>query len=129
MSEDFAEIDALYSAWSEAFRRGDVATILKLVTPDYALWAPGLPPIQADALRPQLEAAFAAYEVELVFERAERFVSGDLAVDFGFDVQTLRPRGGGPELLRRQRVVLVLRRGADSVWRFARGVSQPGPGA
>jgi len=129
MPESTSEIDALYSAWSEAFHRGDVAAILSLLTPDYVLWAPGSAPIDAQVLRPQLEAALASHEISPQFERLERLVSGDLAVDYGWDIQVVRPRAGGSEQVRRQRVVLVLRRGADGVWRFARGMSQPGPAA
>jgi ketosteroid isomerase-like protein len=42
-------------------------------------------------------------------------------------VQIVKPRAGGPGQVRRQRVFLILRRGADGQWRFARGMSQPGP--
>ncbi len=127
MSEANRGIDALYDALREAFRRQDVEGVLGLLTPDYALWAPGAPPMTAGTLRPQLAAAMAAYDVEPTFEREEQFVSGDLAVDCGWDVQTVRPRSGGPAETRRQRVFLVLRRAPDGVWRFARGISQPGP--
>jgi ketosteroid isomerase-like protein len=56
-------------------------------------------------------------------------LAGDLAVDRGWDVQRLRPRTGGDEMFNRQRVMLVLRRGSDGNWRFARGMSQAGPTA
>jgi uncharacterized protein (TIGR02246 family) len=128
MSDQDAEIDALYDAWRRAFRERDVDALLALVTEDYVLWAPGQPPIGVEALRPQLIAAFAAYDIEPAFERDERLVSGDLAVELGWDVQTVRPRDGGAAHTRRQRVFLALRR-TDGRWRFARGMSQPGPAA
>jgi len=129
MTESDPEIDALYAAWGQAFRRGDVDAILSLVTSDYVHWAPGAAPIHRDALRPQLEAAIASYEIESRFECVERLVSGDLAVDLGWDIQVVRPRGAGAAKEGRHRVVLVLQRGSDKVWRFARGMSQPGPAA
>ncbi len=129
MREADGGIEALYTAWREAFRSQDVEAVLGLLTPDYILWAPGAPPMTAAALRPQLAAAMAAYDVDPAFEREERFVSGDLAVDCGWDVQTVRRRAGGPAETRRQRVVLVLRRAPGGVWRFARGITQPGPPA
>lgn len=122
-------IEALYDAWRDAFRRKDVDGILGLLTPDYVLWAAGAAPMAVDALRPRLAAAMAAYDVEPAFEREERLVSGDMAVECGWDVQTVRPRAGGPAETRRQRVLLVLRRTPDGTWRFARGISQPGPAA
>ncbi|HSY48789.1 MAG TPA: DUF4440 domain-containing protein [Thermoanaerobaculia bacterium] len=125
MNEDDQGIDALYAAWRDAFRRQDIDTIIGLLTADYVLFAPGLPPQRTDALRPRLEAAFAAYEIDIDFEREERIVSGDLAFEYGWDVQTVRPRDGGEMRRQRQRVFLILRRGPDAVWRFARGMSLP----
>jgi ketosteroid isomerase-like protein len=124
-----AGIDALYDAWREAFRRRSVAAILELITPDYVLWPAGALPMTHDALKPALAAALHAYDVVPSFEREERIVSGDLAFERGWDVQQVRPRGGGDMTTRRQRVFLVLRRGSDGRWRFARGMSQPGPAA
>jgi ketosteroid isomerase-like protein len=120
-------IDGLYSAWSDAFRRQDVDAILALVTPDYVLWPAGAPPLSPDGLRPRLAAAFAAYEITSKFEGEERLISGDLAFDRGWDIQTLRAHSGGEAQSHRQRVFLLLRRGSDGMWRFARGMSQPGP--
>jgi ketosteroid isomerase-like protein len=120
-------IDDLYASWSEAFRRADVDAIVELLTADYVLWAPGAAELDAEALRPRLKAAFAAYEITSVFECVERLIAGDLAVDRGWDVQRLRSRSNGEERINRQRVMLVLRRSPDGKWRFGRGMSQPGP--
>jgi ketosteroid isomerase-like protein len=122
-------IDDLYAAWSEAFRRQDIDAVVELMTPDYALWAPGAAELDAEGLRPRLKAAFAAYEITSTFECMERLIAGDQAVDRGWDVQRLRPRTGGEEIVNRQRVMLVLRRGSDGAWRFARGITQAGPAA
>jgi ketosteroid isomerase-like protein len=120
-------IDDLYAAWGEAFRRQDVDAVVALMTPDYVLWAPGAAELDAAGLRPRLKAAFAAYDITSTFESVERLVAGDLAVDSGWDIQRLRPRSGGEEIVNRQRVMLVLRRSSDGKWRFARGISQAGP--
>jgi ketosteroid isomerase-like protein len=69
----------------------------------------------------------AACEIDSQFDSEERLVSGDLAVERGWDVQTIRPRSGGVSQTRRQRVILVLRCDSDGKWRYARGISQPGP--
>ncbi|MBV8520094.1 MAG: SgcJ/EcaC family oxidoreductase [Acidobacteria bacterium] len=118
-------IDELYRAWSDAFRTGDFDAIAGLLTPDYVLFAPGREPVGIDALRPQLERVFAAFEVSIAFEREERIVSGELAYERGWDVQTVRPRDGGEVREQRQRVFLILQRGDDGRWRFARGVVLP----
>jgi uncharacterized protein (TIGR02246 family) len=116
------DIDALYTAWADAFRRKDVDAIMRLVTPDYVLLRPGAAPMTADAIRPALVAVFASFDIVMAFEREERIVSGELAFEQGWDVQTLRPRGGGDERTQRQHVAVLVRRGADGVWRFARGM-------
>ena len=122
-------IDALYLAWRDAFKRGDVDAILGLLTPDYVLRAPGKPAIGFAELRPLLLAAVGAFEVDSTFEREERIVSGDVAIERGWDVQRIKPRAGGPVQIQRQRIFVVLRRTPEGVWRFARGISQPGPAA
>jgi ketosteroid isomerase-like protein len=129
MYQSEQSIDDLYAEWGEAFRRKDVDAIMELMTPDYVLWALGAPELNAEKLRPRLSAAFADYEITSTFECVERLVAGDLAVDRGWDIQRLRSRSGGEAIVNRQRVMLVLRCGSDGKWRFARGMSQPGPAA
>jgi len=121
-------IEALYASWVVAFERADVDALLGLITSDYTLWAPGAPPLKGrETLRAPLVAALSKYEVSPSFELDERIVSGDMAVDIGWDVQAVRPKDGSPELVQRQRVMLVLERDTAGTWRFARGLSQPGP--
>ena len=122
-----SEIDHLYDAWAEAFQRKSSEAILDLLTPDYVLWPAGAPAISRDALVPRLVAAFTAYDIAPSFEREERLVSGDFAFERGWDIQRFRPRAGGEMKTHRQRVFLMLQRGTDGRWRFARGMSQPGP--
>ena len=122
-------IDELYDAWRDAFARGSVPDVLALLTPDYTLWRPGAPALRVDDIRPQMEAAFGRYTIDARFERIECFASGNLAIDCGWDVQTVRPRDDSPSRTMRQRVWVILRRGNDARWRFARGMAQPGPEA
>jgi ketosteroid isomerase-like protein len=119
-------IDDLYRAWGDAFRRQDVDAIIALLTADYVLWAPGVPPLSADGLRPRLTAAFAAYEIIPEFQCEERLVSSGLAFERGWDTQKVQPRSGEIQF-HRQRVFLLLRLCSDGAWRYARGMSQPGP--
>ena len=128
-SDPDSGIDELYKAWGDAFRRQDVQAIFELLTSDYVLWPAGAPPMTRDSLEPRLVATLGAYEVTPSFEREERLVNGDLAFECGWDVQQIRPRASGEMKTLRQRVFLILRRGSDGKWRFARGMSQPGPGA
>jgi ketosteroid isomerase-like protein len=122
-------IDELYTAWAEALRRRDLDEIMGLLTLDYVLWPSGAPPQTRDMLRPRLAAALAVYDITASFECEERIVSGGFAFERGWDVQSIRPIAGGEVQLQRQRVFLILQRGDDRKWRFARGMAQPGPPA
>jgi ketosteroid isomerase-like protein len=124
-----SEIDQLYQAWSEAFQSKNVDAILGLLTSDYVLWPTGAPAISRDSLVPRLSATLTAYDVTPSFEREERLMAGNFAFERGWDIQQVRPRTGGEMTTHRQRVFLVLQRGDDGRWRFARGMSQPGPAA
>ena len=128
-SESDSEIDKLYEAWADAFHRQDLRAILDLLTSDYVLWPAGAQPMTRDSVESRLVATLSAYEVTPSFEREERLVTGDLAFERGWDIQQIRLRAGGEMKTHRQRVFLILRRGSDGKWRFARGMSQPGPAA
>jgi uncharacterized protein (TIGR02246 family) len=119
-----AEIDALYASWRDAYERRDVEAVMALLTEDYVLWATDAAPMGRDALRPLFASVMDQYDIEPAFEREERIVSGDLAFERGWDVQHVRPRAGGEGRSQRHRVFLILRRGPDDKWRFARGMSQ-----
>lgn len=124
-----SEIDQLYQAWGQAFQGKNTEAVLDLLTPDYILWPAGEPPMNRDSFALRLAAAFSAYDITPSFEREERVVSGDFAFERGWDIQQVRSRTGDEVRIQRQRVFLVLQLGTDGRWRFARGMSQPGPAA
>jgi uncharacterized protein (TIGR02246 family) len=128
-TEQESAIDALFAEWRAAFQRKDVDGVMALLTKDYLLWAAGNEAMGSEQLKPRLAAALATFDVEPSYEREERVVSGDLAFERGWDVQHITPRNGGAAITQRQRVFMILRREQDGRWRFARGISQPGPGA
>ena len=129
LTEQDVSIDKLFEEWRAAFQRKDVDAIVALLTKDYVLWAPGAEAMGIDQLEPRLAAALATFDVEPRYDREERIVSGDLAFERGWDVQQITPRNGGAVITQRQRVFMILRRESDGRWRFARGISQPGPTA
>jgi uncharacterized protein (TIGR02246 family) len=128
METNVDEIASLHRQWRDALMDEDVDRVVGFLTPDYELWAPGAEPIRGrENVRTMMTAALARYRIDPAFESEECLVSGDLAVDRGWDVQTVVPREGGVSQTRRQRVFLVIRRESDGAWRYARGMSQPGP--
>jgi len=122
MIDKAPEIDAFYARWADAMARGDVDSILEMLEPSYVLWLPNGVEMTRDAFRPLLEATFARGRVESSFECEARIIRDGLAVDRGWDVQTLTPLTGEPPQSGRQRVTLVLRRGEDGAWRVAWGL-------
>lgn len=125
--EPDAGIQYLHAAWTAAFERRDIEAILSLLTPDYELWPAGFAPVTRDSLRTRLQVTLEAWDITSTFNRHEQLISGDLAFERGWDVQTVTARGGGESRVQRQRVFLLLRRAPDGTWRFQRGMTSPGP--
>ena len=123
MHDETQAIDDLYRRWADAIRSRRLDDVLALLTPDWELWPAGSPPVTRAEVAPALAAALEVYEVTPAFECQERIVAGEWAFDRGWDVQTMQPRAGGSAVTRRQRVFLILRKGEDGQWRFARGMS------
>jgi ketosteroid isomerase-like protein len=57
------------------------------------------------------------------FEPIEAVVAGDWAFDRGIESMTVTPIAGGPAQTMVQRALLILRRGTDGRWRYARGMT------
>jgi ketosteroid isomerase-like protein len=128
---DLSGIAAARSAWVTAVANGDADALVDLLTSDYEVWANGAPPIvgpenAANAMR----AALRRFHVEQSFEPLETIVAGDWAFERGIERMRVTPRDGGPSQTMSQRALLVLQRGADGKWRYARGMTnQLPPGA
>lgn len=126
MTDTNAGIDVLHAAWKAAIRSGDADRAVELLTPDYSLFVAGSGPIIGRAeVRDLLATALTSYAIEPRFESEERIVSGDLAFERGWDIQTVEPRDGGPRQTHRRRAFLIILRDRDGAWRYARGISFP----
>jgi uncharacterized protein (TIGR02246 family) len=127
-SEDRVGVEWTHHSWAQAIRRGDVATLISLVTEDAEFWPSGGEPLTgrlqiAEAVQKQI----AKYSWEQEFEIQEQIFAGDWVFVRGVETNRLKPRAGGDSQVHRQRVFSVLRREADGVWRYARGISNPPP--
>lgn len=111
-------------AWVAAIAARDANMLRPLLTDDYEVWAHGVEPIVgADVAVAAMAAALERNDVEQSFEPIETVISGDWAFERGIESMKVTPRNGGPTREASQRALLILRRGTDGKWRFARGMT------
>lgn len=121
---DLEEVEALFAAWKEAVRDGDLDAMLELITEDAEFWTHGQPPLRGrDAVRTAFAPVLDKWVLDQAFECHELILAGELALARGMEVNRLTPREGGEAVVQRQRAFSVLRRGDDGRWRFMRGMT------
>lgn len=127
-AEDRAGIAALRDAWMAAVASGDAEALRDLLTEDYEVWANAAAPIVGvDGAVAAMRGALARFRVEQRFDAIETIVAGDWAIERGTESMRVTPIDGGESRDASQRALLVLRRGADGRWRFARGMTNQLP--
>jgi uncharacterized protein (TIGR02246 family) len=121
---DRTAVAAVRATWTAAVAAGDVTRLADLLEEDYEVWAHGAAPLRGrDAATAAMGAALASYAIEQTFEPEETVVAGAWAFERGLDRMHLTPRDGGPPRELVQRALLILHRGADGRWRYARGMT------
>ena len=127
-----SQLAALHTAWVGAVARGDVSALRELLADDYEVWAHGAPPLRgAEVAARAMGAAAERYAIDQRFEPVETVVAGDWAFQRGIERMRVTPRAGGEPRVQEQRALLILRRGEDGRWRYARGMTNglpPTPG-
>ena len=123
-------IDALRDAWVAAVATGDAGALHDMVTPDYEVWAHGAPALAGpDAVVAAMRAALARYVITQSYEPIETVVSGDWGFQRGIERIRAVPLDGGPVNDVMQRGLLIVHRGDDGRWRYARGMTNGFPPA
>jgi uncharacterized protein (TIGR02246 family) len=127
---DRLAIRALRDAWVAAVARGDARALADLVTDDYEVWAHATPALAGpDVVVTAMSAALTKYAITQSYEPVETVVAGDWAFQRGIERIRGVPRDGGPAHEVVQRALLILRRGEDGRWRYARGMTNGLPPA
>jgi len=121
---DVAAIQELREAWVAAVARRDPTALADFLTDDYEVWAHAAPPLTgpsaaADAMR----GALSRFDIDQRFEPIETVISGDWAFERGIETMRVTPRDGGESRTLTQRALLLMRRGADGRWSYARGMT------
>ena len=115
---------ALRAAWVAAVADRDPDVLRFLLAEDYEVWAHGAAPIVGpDAAIAAMRGALERFSIAQSFEPLETLIAGDWAFERGIERMTVTPRGGGASQQITQRAFLILRRGADGQWRYARGMT------
>lgn len=110
------------AAWIAAVAANDPDALRPLLTEDYEVWAHATASLHGiEAAVAAMRAALERYHIEQSFEPVETVIAGDWAFERGVERMTITPIGGGSTQTLAQRALLILRRGADGNWRYARG--------
>ncbi len=129
-NDDRKAIDAVREAWVEIVASGDAGALADLVTSDYEVWAHGAPALSGPlTVVAAMGAALAKNSVRQSYEPVETVVAGDWAFQRGIERIQVVPKNGGPPHEHVQRALLVLHRGGDGRWRYARGMTNGFPPA
>lgn len=121
---DRAAIDALRDRWVAVVASGDVRELAELVTPDYEVWTHGAPALTGpDTVVAAMRTVLTKYSVNQSYEPVETIIAGDWAFQRGIERIRVAPKGGGAPQETAQRALLILRRGSDGRWRYARGMT------
>ena len=116
--------EGLRAAWVSAVAAGDANALLPLLDDEYEVWAHAAPEIHGPAAAVDaMRGALAQFHVAQSFEPIETVTAGDWAFERGIERMTVTPLAGGPERTMTQRALLILRRGSDGRWRYARGMT------
>jgi uncharacterized protein (TIGR02246 family) len=118
MTDDESAIRELVDTWMEASKRGDIETVLGLMTDDIVFMTPGREPFGRDEFRAASE-AMSGVAMDGRAEIHEIRVLGDWAWVRNHIELTVIPPGGEPAH-RAGYTLSILRKGGDGKWRLAR---------
>jgi uncharacterized protein (TIGR02246 family) len=114
------EIRAMIATWLEASKKGDLETLLNLMTEDVIFLTPGNSPMD----RQDFIAGSKSMAGKISFEGHSRVqeitVTGDQAICWTHLEITVTPLTGGASVKRAGNTLSVLRRGLDGQWRIWR---------
>jgi uncharacterized protein (TIGR02246 family) len=118
MTEDERAIRQVVAAWLEASRRGDIDTVLGLMTDDVVFMVPGREPFGKEAFAAAAE-AIRDVKVEGTSEILELQVEGTWAfIRSRIEMTAVQPDGA--RFRRSGYAMTILRKEADCRWRLAR---------
>jgi len=121
MTHDEQAIRDLVATWMDASIRGDLPTVLSLMSEDVVFLTPGRPPMRGRQAFAAASKGMAASGLRLEghFDIQEIEIAGDFAYCWNHITVTMVPPSGTP--VRRSGPALsILRKGADDKWVIVR---------
>lgn len=119
MTDDERAIRELIDTWMDASRRGDLETLLGLMTHDIVFMTPGREPFGKEDFRAQSE-AMSGVKMDGRAEIREIRLLGDWAWIRNHIDLTVTPPGGGEPVHRAGYTLSILQKCDDGKWRLAR---------
>ena len=118
MTEDEAAIRQVVETWMTASRKGDLKTVLGLMTDDVIFMTPGKEPFGKEAFAAASK-GMGETKIDGVSEIVELKLLGDWAYIRNRIEMTATPPGGAP-MQRSGYTLTLLKKEADGRWRLAR---------
>lgn len=115
----------LYRLWTELVRAEALPELLQMIAPDAVFLPDDAPQLKGrERFASAYRQAFDGFRLEQTFREEELTVAGNFAVARGTLCIEASPKDGGPpQRLVGHRALMVLQRGQDGRWRFARGMT------
>ena len=128
MPDDERAIHELIQTWLAATQKGDIQTVLGLMTDDVVFMLPGQDPFGKEAFAASFKALTCA-RFETSSEIKEIMLLGDWAYLRNYLEVTMTPPGGGAPLRRSGHTLTILRKEPDGRWLVARDANLLAPRA
>jgi uncharacterized protein (TIGR02246 family) len=125
VTADEDAITAVVDQWMEATRRGDLDTILSLMTDDVVFMVPGSEPF-GKARFAEMSRTMKDTKIDGTSRVIELKVMGNWAFVRNLITLTITPEGGNP-LMRSGYTLTLLRKNGDGKWKLARDANLVGP--
>src|ERR1700736_1191561 len=119
MPDDEGAIRELIQTWLAASQKGDLQTVLGLMSDDVIFMGPGLDPFGKEAFSATFK-AFTGVGFDMSSEIKEIKLLGDWAYLRNYLEVTMTPPGGGAPLRRSGHTLTILRKEPEGRWLVAR---------
>jgi len=117
-------LDLAKTEYREGYNTGNAERVLSIFSPSAIVMPDGVPTFGGDenvrAMRGRLKKLFAEYSVEVVLVIADYTIHDDFAFEWGWELFTYTPKGGGEPSRQRYRYIWAWKKEPDGHWRVTK---------